>query len=92
MLFRKVLRCANGKLIEAAHMLGVIRRNVVYQLICPYKTIVLPYIEYYLQACRQYCKTDTDMLDIIHTITVDDIIIRPHNAVVMPYLEKYSQA
>ena len=68
-------------------MLGLIRRNLIYQLICPYKTIVLPYIEYYLQACRRYCKKDTGKLDIIHTIAVDDIIIRPHEAIVMPYLK-----
>ena len=47
-------------------MLGLIRRNIVYnetELIIPmYKTIVRPHFKYCIQACR---KKDIDMLEII---------------------------
>ena len=48
-------------------ILGLIRRTITYkkkQLIVPlYKAIVRPYLEYYIQAWRFYCKKDIDKLE-----------------------------
>ena len=51
------------------HIIGLIRRNIVYketELIIPqYKTIIRPHLEYCIQAWRPYRKKDIDMLDIV---------------------------
>ena len=48
-------------------ILGLIRRNIVYnekELIIPlYTSIVRPHLEYCIQACRPYRKKDIDMLE-----------------------------
>ena len=48
-------------------ILALIRRNIVYkekELIIPlYKTIVMPHLEYCIQAWRPYRKKDIDMLE-----------------------------
>jgi len=56
--------------IEAANgnqIIGLIRRNIVYkekELIIPlYKTIIIPHLEYCIQAWRPCHKKDIDMLE-----------------------------
>ena len=48
---------------------GLIRRNITYKkkkLIIPlYKAIVMPHLEYCMQAWRSYCKKDIDTLELI---------------------------
>ena len=49
------------------NIFGLIRRNIVYKekelTIPPYKTIVRPHLEYFIQAWRPYSKKDIDMLE-----------------------------
>ena len=67
--------CADMKVSEQCaiaaakgnHILGLMRRNIVYkekELIIPlYKTIVRPHLEYCIQAWRPYRRKDIDILE-----------------------------
>ena len=52
---------------KGKQVLGMIRRNITYNdktLIVPlYKSIVIPHLEYSIQACSPYLRKDIDMLE-----------------------------
>ena len=51
-------------------ILGLIRRTITYKekqlIVLLYKAIVIPHLEYCIQAWRSYRKRDTDMLERIN--------------------------
>ena len=53
--------------LKGNQILGIIRRIIMYKekqlIVSLYKTVVIPHLEYCIQAWRPYCKKDIDKLE-----------------------------